>query len=108
MPLRHAQPPKAWWQKCDCIFRFFVDWAPKHCELTKEVNVDPFLAAFGKRVKDLRLEKGIIQTDLAALCDVDRTYSYHIEKGEYYPSLRIVKNMAEAFGITLREVLHGL
>jgi transcriptional regulator with XRE-family HTH domain len=36
---------------------------------------------FGKRVKDLRIAKGVSQEKLANLADIDRTYIPGIEKG---------------------------
>lgn len=60
---------------------------------------------FGKRVKELRLQKGITsQMALANKADLDRTYIGGIERGERNVALRNIEKIAKTFGISLEEL----
>jgi transcriptional regulator with XRE-family HTH domain len=63
---------------------------------------------FGQRVKELRLSKGFSQEKLAEISDLDRTYIPGIESGKRNVSLVVVEKIANAFGITLSELLNKL
>ena len=60
--------------------------------------------AFGKRVRELRTEKGLSQEGLALACDLDRTYIGGIERGERNVSLINIQRIAAALGVPLREL----
>ena len=60
--------------------------------------------AFGKRVRELRTEKGLSQEGLALVCDLDRTYIGGIERGERNVSLVNIQKIASALGVTVREL----
>jgi len=62
------------------------------------------LKEFGKRVKDLRLEKGISQEKLAEKIDVHRTYIGFIERGERNPALLNIYKISKALGVKLPEL----
>lgn len=59
---------------------------------------------FGKKVKELRLEKGLSQETLAHLADIDRTYLPSIEKGETNVSIVIAEKLAIALDIELKKL----
>lgn len=59
---------------------------------------------FGKRVKDLRIAKGISQEKLANLADIDRTYMPGIEKGVRNVSITIVEKLANALNVEISEL----
>ena len=60
--------------------------------------------AFGKRVRELRTEKGLSQEGLALACDLDRTYIGGIERGERNVGLVNIQKIAAALGVPLREL----
>lgn len=62
----------------------------------------------GKRVKQLRQEKGLSQEALAHLSELDRTYIPSIEKGERNISLEVIQKLAGAFKMTISELLKGI
>lgn len=64
--------------------------------------------SFGKRIKDLRLQKGYSQEKLAEIADLDRTYIPGIESGKRNVSLLVAKKIADAFGIMLSELLRDI
>lgn len=59
--------------------------------------------AFGLRVKELRLEKGLSQEKLANLAGVDRTYMTQVENGKRNISIENIKKICIALDINLSE-----
>ncbi len=62
----------------------------------------------GKRIKQLRQEKGLSQEALAHLAELDRTYIPSIEKGERNISLEVIQKLAIALEMTISELLKGI
>jgi len=58
-------------------------------------------AELGKRLKRLRKEKGLTQKDLAARVSggLDYTYIGKIERGEQFPSLKILMKLCETLSV---------
>lgn len=65
-------------------------------------------AQFGKRIRELRLEKGLSQEAFAHLCSLDRTYISGIERGVRNVSLRNIEVMARALGLDISELFKNL
>ena len=61
-------------------------------------------AAFGKRVRELRMAKGLSQEALAHVCNLDRTYIGAIERGERNVSLVNIEKIAVGLGVPLLEL----
>jgi len=59
---------------------------------------------FGKRVRELRLAKGLSQEELAYRAGVHRTYLGGIERGERHPALKHISAIAKALGVSLSEL----
>ncbi len=59
---------------------------------------------FGRRVRELRLARGLSQEELAFKAGVHRTYLGGIERGERNPALKNIVAIAEALGISLSEL----
>lgn len=59
---------------------------------------------FGLRVKELRIEKGITQEDLAFKIGVDRSYMGFVERGERNPTLGKIMKIAEVLKIKVRDL----
>lgn len=63
---------------------------------------DEILKKFGKRVKALRLQKGITsQMALANKAGLDRTYVGGLERGERNVALINISKLAKALGVDL-------
>lgn len=58
----------------------------------------------GKKIKELRKEKGWTQIDLAIELDVYQDYISFWEKGARHPSLIYAIALADVFGVTLDEL----
>jgi transcriptional regulator with XRE-family HTH domain len=62
----------------------------------------------GKRIKELRQERGLSQEAFAHSAGLDRTYIPSIEKGERNISLEVIEKIAKALGLKISELLKGL
>ena len=62
-------------------------------------------ARFGKRLKQLRTEKGLSQERLAELATMHWTYIGGIERGERNPTLINIEKLADALEVALPELL---
>ena len=63
---------------------------------------------FGERVREVRLAKGLSQEELAANCELDRTYISGIERGVRNPSLRNIIRLSEALAVSQRELFEDV
>jgi len=59
---------------------------------------------FGARVRELRKQKGLSQEALALACDLDRSYIGGVERGERNISLLNIHKIADAIGVSAREL----
>lgn len=64
----------------------------------------PAHLAYGRALRELRLERGISQERLAHLSELDRTYVSGIERGERNPSLTNILKLVDALEISLSEL----
>jgi transcriptional regulator with XRE-family HTH domain len=62
----------------------------------------------GDRVRFLRRENGLTQTQLAELLGKDRQYLYKIEKGKVTPNIVTISAIANALEISLAEFFRTL
>ena len=60
---------------------------------------------FGKKLKELRLRKGLSQGDVARILGVHRSYISGLERGRRNPSLLTVHKVAKALGVSTNELL---
>lgn len=60
--------------------------------------------AFGARVRELRLARGLSQEALAHEAGIDRTYVGGVERGERNLALDNIWRVADALGVSPREL----
>lgn len=68
------------------------------------MSVSSIHVKFGKRVQELRKQKGLTQEDLADLVSVDRSYMGFVERGEKNPTLSTLDKIAKALKVSLPEL----
>ena len=69
---------------------------------------EEILVAFGKRVRQLRMERKLSQEALGFDVGLDRTYVSDIERGTRNIGLKNVYALAQTLGITLAQLFEGL
>ena len=62
----------------------------------------------GKRIREVRKEKGFSQEELAGRADLDRTYMTSVECGRRNISIINLHKIAKALGVTLEELFRGI
>jgi transcriptional regulator with XRE-family HTH domain len=60
---------------------------------------------FGKRLRQLRLDAGWTQEELAEAAGITTTYTSDLERGTKVPSLTIVLRISRAFRMSVAELL---
>ncbi len=66
------------------------------------------LVRFGERIRELRIERDLSQEKFALLAGLDRTYLSSLEKGKRNVSLKNIKKIADAFDLSISELLNGV
>lgn len=61
-------------------------------------------AAFGARVRKLRVGRGWSQEDFAHRAELDRTYVSGIERGRRNPTLDIIYRLAGTLGVPVADL----
>ena len=67
------------------------------------MNID--YVAVGKRIKQIRLSKGIPQDKLAEKADLSEPHMSHVETGNTKASLKTIVNIANALEVSVDELL---
>jgi transcriptional regulator with XRE-family HTH domain len=65
-------------------------------------------AHLGKRIRELRSQKGFSQESFADHCALHRTYMGGIERGEHNLTMKTVLTISKGLGITMSELLAGI
>ena len=69
------------------------------------MTTDERMIAFGKRVREVRRNKGISQERLAEMAGIDRSYMGNIERGEKNVTLKKVYEICEALEIDIKNLV---
>lgn len=69
------------------------------------MNEKNILESFGRRLKEVRLEKGLSQEGLALKCGLDRSYVGGVERGERNISLLNITKIAQALDVSPAKLL---
>ena len=64
------------------------------------------LIKFGERVREVRIEKGLSQEQLAHIADVHRTYIGMIERAEKNITLINIEKIAKALNVDIKELFN--
>ena len=64
----------------------------------------PAHLAYGRALRQLRMERGLSQERLAHLAELDRTYVSGIERGERNPSLTNILKLVDVLEVKLSEL----
>lgn len=65
-----------------------------------------YLRDLGARIRNLRIERGWSQEELAFNCELHRTYIGAVERGERNLSVINLKKLADAFNLHVRDLFN--
>lgn len=60
----------------------------------------------GKKIAELRKEKGLTQEQLAEKINMDRTFVGYLEKGDRNPSVETANKIARALGVDISDIFN--
>lgn len=63
---------------------------------------------FGKRVRELRKERGWSQEEFADKCELDRTYVSGIERGVRNPTLEVIGILSRGLKVSIEVIFNGI
>ena len=63
---------------------------------------------FGRRLREMRLERGWSQETLANLAEIDRTYIPGIESGKRNVSIVVIEKLSSVFKMSISDLLKGI
>lgn len=66
---------------------------------------DVMLKTVGKNIKNVRVEKKILQQDLAAICNIETPNMSRIENGRTNITLKTLFKISEALGVEMYKLL---
>jgi transcriptional regulator with XRE-family HTH domain len=69
--------------------------------------MEDLLRSLGRRIRELRLERGWSQEKFSEICDVHRTWMGQIERGKNI-SVNTLANIADGLGVTLSTLFAGV
>ena len=67
--------------------------------------MNELLKNIGFKIKGSRKEKKLSQEDLAWRVNMDRSYLSELENGHKNPSIIMLRNIAEAMGLDIKDLL---
>jgi len=62
------------------------------------------MATLKTKIKPMREEKGLKQSELAEMVSARRETIVHLENGRYNPSLKLAMDIAKVFGVAVEEL----
>lgn len=62
----------------------------------------------GKKIRELRKQKGYTQAELAELVDLSNNFIGYLERGKQLPSLKTLEKIAQALDITIGYLFYSI
>lgn len=64
----------------------------------------PVLVKLGKKIRSIRIRKGLSQEATALACGLDRSYYGGVERGEHNIALINIEKIAITLGVSLKDL----
>jgi transcriptional regulator with XRE-family HTH domain len=69
---------------------------------------DKLMTAFGRRLAEVRKQKGLTQQQLAEKLDISLVSIAYIETGKRWPRLVTLSRIADALGVNIDQLFKGI
>ncbi len=76
--------------------------------MSRDAKEAKYLAAFGKRLAELRRARGFTQESLAEKADVTALTVSYIEQGRQWPRVTTMHRLAKCLNVPIEELFKGL
>jgi transcriptional regulator with XRE-family HTH domain len=76
--------------------------------MSRDAKESKYLAAFGKRLAEVRRAKGFTQESLAEKANVTALTVAYIEQGRQWPRISTLHSLAKSLGVAVAELFKGL
>jgi len=76
--------------------------------MSRDAKEAKYLAAFGKRLAELRRARGFTQESLAEKADVTALTVSYIEQGRQWPRVTTMHRLAKCLNVSIEELFKGL
>jgi len=73
-----------------------------------QTDLNDLYVGLGQRIRKIRKERGLKQTELANQCDIEPSNLNRIEMGRTNPTIRTLTLIANALNISLQTLFRGL
>lgn len=74
-------------------------------ELQDKLKQKDFLLKLGNRIKEIRLKKGLSQSEVANLCGKERQSYQRVESGNINPTIWYLKHISDSLNVNLSDLL---
>lgn len=61
---------------------------------------------FGEKLRTLRKQRGLSQTELAEILGVQQSYVGKLERGERVPNVTMIRKVAELFNVSFDQLMN--
>jgi len=85
-----------------------VKYLATHPYVKREASPGKLAARFGKKCRQVRHAHGLSQLDMVRFADFSLSHYQKIERGDLDPRLTTIKRLADAFGVSMSELLDEL
>lgn len=87
---------------------YAVKYLDRHSHVKREASPGKLAARFEKKCRQVRHAHGLSQLDMVGHTDFLLSHYQKIERGGLDPRLTTVKRLADAFGVSMSELLDEL
>lgn len=67
---------------------------------------EEFLKMLGNRIREIRIQKGLSQSEVANRCGKERQSYQRVETGNINPTIWYLEHLAQALGVSLSELVN--
>ncbi len=79
--------------------------AQKKTKRKKKIDHEPIVGLFSKRLREIRMNRGLKQRELASMTGINVSYVTRLERGVSAPGIDLVERLAQALEVAIHDLL---